>query len=138
MKRFSLPDDLMEEAYEAMRDYPDLTAEEVAIELLKQSIEAEKREVEEARELAIERLRKLSADALKFILKPIEWACKISDGMEEDDLPMEDTYRWYLVSSSTRGTDQYIEHLYRWAISLDNADRKARELMKQPDELKLA
>lgn len=58
MQIVSIPQEVLEVAYTVRNQYPDLTPEEVAIELLKQSVEAEKQELEDARELAIKRLKK--------------------------------------------------------------------------------
>lgn len=42
MQIVSIPQEVLEVAYTVRNQYPDLTPEEVAIELLKQSVEAEK------------------------------------------------------------------------------------------------
>ena len=124
MQIVSIPQEVLEVAYTVRNQYPDLTPEEVAIELLKQSVEAEKQELEDARELAIKRLKKLSPEAFNYVLKPLEWACKFTDGIEEDDLSMEDSLRYHLICQALHGSDKFVEILCQWGHSLSRAMRE--------------
>lgn len=124
MQTISIPQEALEVAYAVRNQYPGFTPQEVAIELLKQSVESEKQELEEARELAIERLKQLSPDALNYVLKPIEWACKFTDGIEEDDLPIEDSFRYHLVCQALHENDKFVESLCQWGSSLSRVMRE--------------
>ena len=124
MQTIFIPQEALEVAYTIKYQYPHLTPQEIAVELLRQSIEAEKRGIEEARELAIERLKKLSPEALNYVLKPIEWACKFTDGIEEDDLPLEDGLRYHLICQALHESDQFVERFCEWGYSLSHVMRK--------------
>ena len=72
-RTIDIPQEALEMAYTVQDQFPGMAVEDIALELIIQGVESQKRK-QEARKQAIETLPKLSPDALEYVVKPIEWA----------------------------------------------------------------
>lgn len=78
-RTIDIPQEALEMAYTVQDQFPGMAVEDIALELIIQGVESQKRK-QKAREQAIETLPKLSPGALEYVVKPIEWAYNWTDG----------------------------------------------------------
>lgn len=131
MQTISIPQEALEIAYTVRDQFPGLTDPEIAVELLRRGVEAEKRETEQARTRAVEMLLTLSPDALEYVLKPIEWAYNWTDGNDEDSMTEDDSIRFSLISCALHETTDHVNRVYKRHLAIFHNElersRKARE-----------
>lgn len=131
MQKVTIPQEALEMAYTVREHFPGMTDPEIALELLRRGIEAERRETEQARTRAVEMLLKLSPDALQYILKPIEWAYNWTDQNEPESMTNEDSTRFSLVRCALHDNSDHVARLYKWHLAILHNElekaRKARE-----------
>lgn len=131
MQTISIPQEALEMAYTVRDQFPGLTDPEIAVELLRIGIEAEKRETEQARTRAVEMLLTLSPDALKYVLKPIEWAYNWTDQNDPGSMTEDDSMRFSLVRCALYDSDDHVTRVYKWHLAIFHNElersRKARK-----------
>ena len=120
-RTIDIPQEVLEMAYTVQDQFPGMAVEDIALELIIQGVESQKRK-QEAREQAIETLSKLSPDALEYVLKPIEWAYNWTDGNNPDGMNKEDIMRFLLIYHALKGTSGHIKRLYEWDLALFHTD----------------
>lgn len=98
----------------------------IATKTLRKGVKTKKQEIEQARTKAIERLRKLSPDALKYVLKPIEWAYNWTDQNEPESMNDEDSTRFSLVNCALHDSSDHVRRVYEWHLTLFRLEMRDR------------
>lgn len=131
MQKVTIPQEALEMAYTVREHFPGMTDPEIALELLRRGIEAERRKKEQARARAIEMLLKLSPDALEYVLKPIEWAYNWTDENDPDSISRDDSTRFMLICCALTQSNDHVNRVYKWHLAILHNElekaRKARE-----------
>lgn len=131
MDPIEIPQEALDAACAVRGQFPGLTDSEIAIELLKRGLEAQKRNTEQARTRAVEMLLTLSPDALKYVLKPIEWAYNLTDENDHDSMTEDDSIRFSLIGCAIRETSDHVNRVYKWHLAIfrneQERGRKTRE-----------
>lgn len=82
---------------------------------------------EQARKQAIERLCKLSPEALDCVLKPIEWAYNWYDGHDMDSLSMEELERFQLLTFAIGASKENFQTVYKWRLYYQHKELEERQ-----------
>lgn len=128
MQKVTIPQEALEMAYTVREHFPGMTDPEIALELLRRGVEAERRETEQARARAIEMLLKLSPGALEYVLKPIEWAYNWTDQNAPESISDEDSIRFSLVRCALHDNSDHVTRVYKWHLAIfHNELEKARK-----------
>lgn len=81
---------------------------------------------EQARKQAIERLCKLSQEALDCVLKPIEWAYNWYDGHDMDSLSMEESERFQLLTFAIGANKENFQAVDKWRLYYQHKELEER------------
>lgn len=125
-RTIDIPQEALEMAYTVQDQFPGMAVEDIALELIIQGVESQKRK-QEAREQAIETLPKLSPGALEYVVKPIEWAYNWTDGNNPDSMSKEDIMRFLLICHALNGTGEHVKRLYEWDLALSHTEMGTKE-----------
>lgn len=81
---------------------------------------------EPSRKQAIERLCKLSPEALDYVLKPIEWAYNWYDGHDMDSLSMEESERFQLFIFAIESSKENFQAVDKWRLYYQHKELEER------------
>ena len=81
---------------------------------------------EPSRKQAIERLCKLSPEALDCVLKPIEWAYNWYDGHDQDGLSIEEAERFQLFIFAIGANKENFQAVNKWRLYYQHKELEER------------
>lgn len=81
---------------------------------------------EQAKKQAIERLCKLSPEALDYVLKPIEWAYNWYDGHDMNSLSMEESERFQLFTFAIKASKENFQAVNKWRLYYQHKELEER------------
>lgn len=133
MQKVTIPQEALEMACTVRERFPGMTDPEIALELLRRGIEAERREKEQARARAVEMLLKLSPDALEYVLKPIEWAYNWTGQNAPESISDEDSIRFSLVRCALYDNSDHVARLYKWHLTISHNELEKSKASQRGD-----